>query len=142
MDSLLKKMYIHTSSVYQFRDLVAWLNLTILNALRNSAPHWRDPARLGLRDRAKCQHYGGTWSYAHLLAMWPWTSYISSLLLVVFRSKIGIFTPFTHGIFEALKNETLLGGFFFFFFNAWHIVDAQKRLFPSPQAEGTRTLAH
>lgn len=71
--------------------------------------------RLGLRDRAKCQHYGGTWSYAHLLAMWPWTSYISSLLLMVFRSKMGIFTPFTHGIFEALKNETLLGGFFFFF---------------------------
>lgn len=60
--------------------------------------------------------------------------------------KWGFLTPFTHRIFEALKNETLLGGFLFsvfvFFFNAWHIVDAQKRLFPSPQAERTRTLAH
>lgn len=93
MDPLLKKVYIHTSSVYQFRDSVAWLKLTILNALRNSAPHWRDSVRLGLRDRAECQHYGGTWSYAHLLAMWPWTSYISSLLLMVFRSKMGIFNP-------------------------------------------------
>ena len=116
MDPLLKKVYIHTSSVYQFRDSGAWLKLTTLNALRNSAPHWRDPVRLGLRDRAKCQHYGGTRLYAHLPAMWPWTSYIFSLLLMVFRSKMGSFTPFTRRIFEALKNETLLGGFFFFFF--------------------------
>lgn len=41
-----------------------------------------------------------------LLATQPWTNYTSSLLLIGLTNKMGIFSPFTHRIFE-IKNETL-----------------------------------
>lgn len=63
--------------------------------------------------RKKVPALRGIWLYAYLLAMWSWTNYTSSLLLIVFKHKIGILPLFTHRIFKELKNETLLVFFFF-----------------------------